>query len=201
MYDGIKKAMGPTKKTTAPLKSTTGEIIQDKGKQMERWVEYYSDLYSRQNTVTDSALNAVECTPMMVELDEKPTMEELRNAVEKLAQGNAPGKDGIPPEVVRCGKSVLLQHLHDLICQCWEEGAVPQDMRDASIVTLYKNKANRSDCNNYRGISLLSVVGKVFARVVLSRLQKLAERVYAPHEKRLNVFHLRCLRKVLGITR
>eukprot|EP00745_Piridium_sociabile_P017961 TRINITY_DN26814_c0_g1_i11.p1 TRINITY_DN26814_c0_g1~~TRINITY_DN26814_c0_g1_i11.p1 ORF type:complete len:515 (+),score=121.07 TRINITY_DN26814_c0_g1_i11:351-1895(+) len=178
MYDGIKKAMGPTKKTTAPLKSTTGEIIQDKGKQMERWVEYYSDLYSRQNTVTDSALNAVECTPMMVELDEKPTMEELRNAVEKLAQGNAPGKDGIPPEVVRCGKSVLLQHLHDLICQCWEEGAVPQDMRDASIVTLYKNKANRSDCNNYRGISLLSVVGKVFARVVLSRLQKLAERVY-----------------------
>ena len=54
---------------------------------------------------------------------------------------------------------------------------MPQDMRDANIITLYKNKGDRSDCNNYRGISLLSIVGKVIARV-LARLQKLAERVY-----------------------
>ena len=51
-------------------------------------------------------------------------------------------------------------------------------MRDAKIVTLYKHKGERSDCNNYRGISLLSIVGKVVARVILVRLQKLAERVY-----------------------
>jgi sulfite reductase beta subunit-like hemoprotein len=44
-------------------------------------------------------------------------------------------------------------------------------MRDAKIVTLYKNKGDRSDCNNYRGISLHSKVGKAFARVVLNRLQ------------------------------
>jgi len=46
------------------------------------------------------------------------------------------------------------------------------------IVTLYKNKGERSDCNNYRGISLLSIVGKVFAWVILTRLQKMAECVY-----------------------
>ena len=40
------------------------------------------------------------------------------------------------------------------------------------------NKGERSDCNNYRGISVLSSVGKVFARVILLRLQKLAERIY-----------------------
>ena len=51
-------------------------------------------------------------------------------------------------------------------------------MRDANIVILYKNKGDRSDCNNYRGISLLSVIGKLFARVALKRLQVLAERVY-----------------------
>ena len=51
-------------------------------------------------------------------------------------------------------------------------------MRDASIVTLYKNKGDRSDCNSYRGISLLSIVGKIFARVALPRLQVLASRVY-----------------------
>ena len=55
-------------------------------------------------------------------------------------------------------------------------------MRDANIIILYKNKGERSDCNNYRGISLLSIVGKfiarkVIVRVLLVRLQKLAERV------------------------
>ena len=51
-------------------------------------------------------------------------------------------------------------------------------MRDSKIITIYKNKGERNDCNNYRGISLLSIVGKVFARVILIRLQKLAERIY-----------------------
>ncbi|XP_048759445.2 uncharacterized protein LOC125669044 [Ostrea edulis] len=48
-------------------------------------------------------------------------------------------------------------------------------MRDAKIVTLYKNKGERSDCNNYRGISHFSIFGQVYARVLL---QKLHERVY-----------------------
>ena len=51
-------------------------------------------------------------------------------------------------------------------------------MIDANIVTLYKNKGDRGDCNNYRGISLLNVVGKLFAKVVLMKLRVLAERIY-----------------------
>jgi hypothetical protein len=51
-------------------------------------------------------------------------------------------------------------------------------MRDANIITLYKNKGDRSDCNNYRGISLLSIAGKLFARVALRRLQVIAENIY-----------------------
>ena len=43
-------------------------------------------------------------------------------------------------------------------------------MRDANIVTLYKNKVDRGDCNNYCSISLLNIVGKFFAKVVLMRL-------------------------------
>ena len=36
----------------------------------------------------------------------------------------------------------------------------------------------RSHCNNYCGIPLLSIIGKAYARVILKRLQLLAERVY-----------------------
>ena len=38
-------------------------------------------------------------------------------------------------------------------------------MRDANIVTLYKNKGDRGDCNNYCGISLLNIVGKLFTKL------------------------------------
>ena len=114
----------------------------------------------------------------MIELDNVPTKEELSKAIDALALRKAPGQDNIPSDVIKCGKASLLDPLLNLLNLCWEEGEVPQEMRDARIVTLYKNKGERSDCNNYRGISLLSIVGKVFARVVLARLQTLAARIY-----------------------
>ena len=89
--------------------------------------------------------------------------------------GKAPGSGCIYVEIINCAKPVLLTKLHERLCRCWEEDTMPQDMSDAIIITLYKNKG---DCNNYRGVSLLSIVGKTFARVILNRLQKLAERVH-----------------------
>ena len=81
--------------------------------------------------------------------------------------------------LIKAGKSSLLEPLHNLLLKCWKEGEVPQDMRGANIIPLYKNKGDRSDCNNYRDISLLSIVGKLFARIIPRRLQVLAERIYS----------------------
>ena len=166
MYVGITKALGPTQSKTAPLKSISGEVINDQGEKMERWVEHYSELYSRENSVVDPLLDAIGPLPIMEDLDAEPTLEELNKAIDSLACGKAPGTDGIPPDPIKRCKSTLLQPLHDTLCQCWREGGVPQDMKDAKIVTLYKNNGDRSDCNNYRGIFLLSIVGKVYARVM-----------------------------------
>jgi len=44
MYDGIKKALGPTQKKCAPLKSASGEVLKDRDQQMTRWVEHYAEL-------------------------------------------------------------------------------------------------------------------------------------------------------------
>ncbi|CAE1296799.1 unnamed protein product [Acanthosepion pharaonis] len=149
MYTSIKTATGSTPINTAPLRSKVGEVITDQGKQLEYWVKYYLELYTTRNVVRDAALDALPSLPVMKESDSPPS------------------------EVLKSGKPVLLRHLHELLCLCWEKDHVPRDMRDANIVTLYKNKGDRSDCNNYRGISRLSFVGKVFAHVVLPRLQNL----------------------------
>ena len=154
IYNGIKKALGPTLNKTAPLRSSTEEVITDRGHQLERWVEHYSDIYSRENIMAPSALDAVECLPTMEELDTEPTLEELSKAIDSLASGKAPGSDGIPPDLLKHCKTTLLHSLHVLLCQCWQEGAVPQDMWDAKISHSSRTRRERSDCNNYRGISL-----------------------------------------------
>ena len=104
----------------------------------------------------------------MEELYNEPTVEEpiallypqwKSKAIDSLASGKAPGNDAIPPAVIKHGKPTLLLHLHELLYLCWKEGAVPQDMRDAKIVTL--TNVCVCNCNNYSGISLLSIEGKV----------------------------------------
>ena len=67
------------------------------------------------------------------------------------------------------GSTEEFSRLHQLITNAWEVGSVPQAWKDASIVTIYK-KCDRTDCGNYRGISLLSIAGKIFARILLNRL-------------------------------
>ena len=56
-----------------------------------------------------------------------------------------------------------------LLCRMWDEEVIPQQLKDASIIRLYKN-GNHQLCDNYRGISLLTIAGKLLARVLLNRL-------------------------------
>ena len=105
---------------------TSGEITTDKGQQMERWVEHYCDLYSRENTVSPAALDVIECLLTMDDLDSEPSVGEHRKTIVSLASGNAPGNNGITPELIKQCKTILLLPLHELICQSWREGAVPR---------------------------------------------------------------------------
>ena len=64
----------------------------------------------------------------------------------------------------------MLDKLQDLFTNRWEKGTLPQDHRDAVIVSLFKDKEDKSDCSNCRSITLFSIAGKIFAHVLLNRL-------------------------------
>ena len=61
---------------------------------------------------------------------------------------------------------------------------MPQDFIDAFIIHLYKRKGNRQVCDNHRGISLLSIAGKILARVLLNRLNAHLEQGLLPESQR-----------------
>ena len=105
-----------------------------------------------------------------------PSEKELLNAIKKLRNGKAAGESGILPEMVKvaCTEKEFLSKLLQLVQEVWAECAVPSDWRDAILVPIPK-KGELSCCDNWRGISLLDVVGKMVARILQERLQKLAE--------------------------
>ena len=108
---------------------------------MKRWVEHYSDLNSRENTVSPAAIDAIECLPTVDELESEPLVEELSKPIDSLASNKAPGNDRIPPDLIKHCKTSLLLPLHEVLCQCWQEGAVPQDMRDSKSLPYTRTRA------------------------------------------------------------
>lgn len=169
-YDAIKSIYGPQRKNLVPVKGRDGTLLKDSNEIIARWSEHFSSLLNLINPVQPNFIENLQPSPVVRELDESPTLIEVINAVNHLKSGKSPGLDGIPPEVMKCGGYLLKCQLHQLIVQIWDEALVPQEMKDAVIITIYKKKGDRADCGNSRGISLLSIAGKVLAAIMLQRL-------------------------------
>ncbi|KAK2193851.1 hypothetical protein NP493_5g15073 [Ridgeia piscesae] len=134
-----------------------------------RWSEHFQKLLNVPGDINHEALDNIPQRITKTSLDEIPTMDEMARAIACLKGGKAPGGDGIPAEVWKHGGGNLFSRLHQLITNAWKVGSLPQAWKDASIVTIYK-KGDRTDCGTYRGISLLSIAGKIFARILPNRL-------------------------------
>jgi hypothetical protein len=112
------------------------------------------------------------------ELDRPPSAAEITKAISKLlCGGKALGADTIPAEIYKAGGPAPSQKLTEFFATFWSAEALPQDFKDVSIVHLYKRKGNCRDCNSHRGISLLSIAGKILACVLLNRLLEHLEHV------------------------
>src|SRR5215813_10576892 len=94
---------------------------------------------------------------------------EVHKAIKSLKCGKAAGVDEIRPEMLKAGGTITVQWLHHIMQKAWEEGRIPEDWNKAIIVPIYK-KGNKMECSNYRGISLLSVPGKVYASTLRREL-------------------------------
>ena len=82
-------------------------------------------------------------------------------AVNEMKSGKAPVLVGFPVECLKKGGMAVLDWLVRLLNLSFDIGVVPVDWRGACIVPLFKGKFDKCECSNSRGISLLSVVGKL----------------------------------------
>nr|VZI32247.1 unnamed protein product [Spirometra erinaceieuropaei] len=170
-FSAIKAVYGPPTKGAAPLLSADGStLLTEKTQILQRWAEHFRGVLSRPSVISDTAIARLPQVETNVDLDLPPSLQETIRAVQQLSGGKAPGSDAIPAEVYKHGGPQLMDHLTALFQGMWRQGEVPQDFKDATIVHLYKRKGNRQVCDNHRGISLLNIAGKIFARILLNRL-------------------------------
>ena len=83
-----------------------------------------------------------------------------------MMNGCAAGICDISAELLKADGACVVSCL-TVIQQAWESGSAPDDWKRGIILPFYKNKGARSECKNYRGITLLSVPGKIYAHSVL----------------------------------
>ena len=115
--------------------------------------------------------------PVASALGIEPMEEEIATAMKAMANAKAVGPDGLPAELLKLGLQqdrTILRELHRLTLLIWRQGKVPQQWKYEVITVLHK-KGDKTECGNYRGISLVSHAGKVLLKVVARRLSAYCE--------------------------
>ncbi|EYB92970.1 hypothetical protein Y032_0188g1163 [Ancylostoma ceylanicum] len=96
---------------------------------------------------------------------------EVRHAIKSVKNRTAPGPDRIRPEHLKNLPTALVNTLARLFTRYLSECKVPSQWKTSRTVLLYK-KGDPQDIGNYRPICLLSVVYKLFTRVILNRIER-----------------------------
>ena len=171
LFSLIRQAYGPRSSSVTPIRSKDrSRLIKDPAGIIGRWQEHFDDLLNRESIINPSFIDKIQQRDIVWAMNERPTLDELNDAIDSLNLGKAPGKYGIAPEMLRYGGEYTRKVVWEIIGGFWDDESVHQDWRDTIMIILYKSKGKRDLCGNYRGIALLCVVGKVLSRIMLSRL-------------------------------
>ena len=174
----IKRARKGDAQTEETVKDEDGRLL--KGEEAKkRWAKYFEELLNVEDE-REAEIAAVGGAriPVMGEINENViTKEEVERALKETKAGKAPGMDGVRAEMLLEGGVTVVEWLVRIFNICFISSLVPVDWMCACIVPLYKGKGDVHECGNSRGISLLSVVGKVYGRVLINRIRGKTEDV------------------------
>ena len=106
-------------------------------------------------------------------------MLEQIGAIRSLVNGKAVGPDRVSVEPLKTtldGDSALRRKLLDIVVCIWRGGEVPQQYKYTIIMILHKKK-DRTECGNYRGISLVGHTDKILLEIIARHFSEYCERV------------------------
>ena len=113
--------------------------------------------------------------PVFEELDSSITAAEVEKCMNSLKQGKACGTDNLLNEYFLEAGDILLSHITDLFNAILDSGCFPDNWTEGIIVPLFK-KGDENDVNNFRAVTLVSCLSKLFTAVLNKRVNDWSEK-------------------------
>jgi len=98
----------------------------------------------------------------------------VRRVLQKLKEGKAAGVDGIPSEVWKHGGEELEEWVRGFCNKVWNGGGWPESWKEGVVVPIVKKREGER-VEDYRGVTLLSTLYKVYVAVLAERLREEVE--------------------------
>lgn len=171
LHKKIKELTNKHKQHKGILKDANNKILIGVEEKLNRWKQYVEELFNDRRTAEPNIdFLSNESSPTI-------TKDEVRHAIKLQKNGKATGPDQVHAETLKLlaekdGRG--LDMLTSLFNYIYETGNIPEDWLKSTFITLPK-KAQASQCDEYRMISLMSHVLKTFLRVIHTRIYKKCE--------------------------
>ena len=107
----------------------------------------------------------------------EPGASEVELALDKPKSHKSPGINQIPAELIKAGGRTICLEIHKLVTSIWKKEKLPEEWKESIIVPIHK-KGGKTDCNNYRGMSLLPTTLKNFIQHPAVKVNSICEGNY-----------------------
>jgi hypothetical protein len=137
-------------------------------------------LYKCKHSLRVSSLHEYFCLTVKCRLVPGPSHLEVEISIAKLKKYKSPGSDQILAELYQAGVEAFVSVIHKLITSIWNTEELPDQRKESIIVPGHKT-GDKTDCNNYHGISLLSTLYKILLNI-LSWLSPYIDEIIGDHK-------------------
>ena len=168
LFKTLKKAVGMASSVSETVRELDGTYIRSASRRSDRWKEHFSTLLNRPSPHTP--LFDLPFSGFCNVSERVPTQDEVGKAIRSLKSSSAPGEDGISAALWKAGGAAARCRLTAIIANIWSSSSFPSDWKTSVVIPLHK-KGDKTDCKNYRGISLIDVAYKVVEAVILDRIR------------------------------
>lgn len=177
-FGAVKKAyneLRDKKEWTEYLRDKSGKKLIKRPDIINEATQFYKNLYARDEPERTTHLNTPSTINDIAYSDTGSLQgilkSEVEHAIKTQKMDKTPGADNITNEVLKSFSETLQAPLQALFNNIMFEGLIPKQWCESTITLLHK-KGIRDDLNNYRPISLMTNMYKIFSKLILNRLAR-----------------------------